>query len=58
MFESGKFDDMLNYCTKLLEINPDDMVALQNSALALLHLEKFEDSFRKKENFSGFSCNI
>ena len=44
MFESEKFDDMLNYCTKLLEINPDNMVALQNSALALLHLEKFEDS--------------
>src|SRR3989338_1414610 len=44
MFESGKFDDMYNYCTKLLETNPDDMVALQNSALALLHLEKFEDS--------------
>ena len=44
MFESGKFDDMFNYCTKLLEANPDDMVALQNSALALLHLEKFEDS--------------
>ena len=44
MFESGKFDDMLNYCTKLLETNPDDMVALQNSALALLHLEKFEES--------------
>ena len=44
MFESGKFDDMYNYCTKLLESNPDDMVALQNSALALLHLEKFEDS--------------
>ena len=44
MFETDKFDDMLNYCAKLLESNPDDMVALQNSALAFLHLEKFEDS--------------
>ena len=44
MFESGKFDDMYNYCAKLLETNPNDMIALQNSALALLHLERFEDS--------------
>jgi tetratricopeptide (TPR) repeat protein len=44
MFESGKFDDMYNYCKKLLDNNPDDMVALQNSALALLYLERYEDS--------------
>ncbi|MFB5613133.1 MAG: tetratricopeptide repeat protein, partial [Nitrosarchaeum sp.] len=44
MFESGKFTDMFNYCKKLLENNPDDMVALQNSALSLLHLERYEEA--------------
>lgn len=43
MFEAGKFDDMLNYCTKILEKNPKDLMALQNSALSLLHLDKFSE---------------
>lgn len=44
MFESGQYDEMYNYCQKLLSTNPNDMVALQNSALALIHLERYEDS--------------
>ncbi len=61
MFESGKFDDMYNYCKKILDNNPNDMVALQNSALALLHLERYEDSIiycdkvLKIKNFDSYA---
>lgn len=44
MFDAGKFDDMLRYCKTMLEKDPDDMLALQNSALALFHLEQFSDA--------------
>lgn len=44
MFEAGKFDDMLSYCNAMLEKDPDDMLALQNSALALFHLEQFPEA--------------
>ena len=44
MFDAGKFDDMLRYCQTMLEKDPDDMLALQNSALALFHLEQFSDA--------------
>lgn len=43
MFEAGQFADMQNYCSKMLEKNPKDLVALQNLALSFLHLEKFSE---------------
>ena len=44
MYESGKFSEMLNYCSKLLEKNPNDLMALQNSALSLLNLENYSEA--------------
>lgn len=44
MFESGQYDEMYNYCQKLLSNDQNDMVALQNSALALIHLARYEDA--------------
>ncbi|MEE8181051.1 MAG: hypothetical protein V3T67_04340, partial [Nitrosopumilaceae archaeon] len=43
MFNSGKYDDMYNYCKTLLEKIPDDMVALQNISLSLIYLKKYEE---------------
>ena len=40
MFNSGKYDDMYNYCKTLLEKIPNDMVALQNISLSLIYLKK------------------
>jgi hypothetical protein len=36
MFNSGKYDDLYNYCKDLLEKIPNDMVALQNISLSLI----------------------
>ncbi|MGD8708710.1 MAG: tetratricopeptide repeat protein, partial [Nitrosopumilaceae archaeon] len=44
MYEAGKYKDLQNYCLKLLEKNPNDLLALQNLALSLLHLGKFAES--------------
>ena len=64
MFESGKFNDMFDYCSKLLEKNPKDMMALQNSALSLLNLEKFSEAITfcdlvlKENNFDNYALTI
>ncbi len=64
MFESGKFSDMLNYCSKLLEKNPNDLMALQNSALSLLNLENFSEAITfcnkvlKENNFDNYALTI
>ena len=64
MFEAGKFDDLLNYCSKMLEKNPKDLMALQNSALSLLHLEKFSDCIDicnkvlKENEFDDYSLTL
>ncbi len=44
MFNSGKYDDLYNYCKDLLEKIPNDMVALQNISLSLIYLKKYEES--------------
>ena len=44
MFDAGKFDDMLHYCKTMLDKDPEDMLALQNSALALFHLKQFSEA--------------
>ena len=44
MFNSGKYDDMYNYCKNLLKKTPDDMIALQNISLSLIYLKKYEES--------------
>ena len=49
MFQTGKFEDMLVYCKKLLENDPKDMMGLQNTALSLIHLERFDEAI--------FYCN-
>ena len=41
MFNAGKYDELYNYCKELLEKVPDDMVALQNISLSLIHLKKY-----------------
>ena len=64
MFETGKFDEMLNYCLKILGKNPNDLMALQNSALSLLNLEKFSeailycDKVLKENNFDNYALTI
>ncbi len=42
MFNSEQYDDMYNYCKKLLEKIPNDMVALQNIYISLIYLKKYE----------------
>ena len=36
MINARKYDEMYNYCKNLLEKIPNDMVALQNTALSLI----------------------
>jgi tetratricopeptide (TPR) repeat protein len=64
MYESGKFSDMLNYCSKLLEKNPNDLMALQNSALSLLNMENYSeaitycDKVLQENNFDNYALSI
>ena len=44
MFSAGKYEEMYNYCTNLLEKIPNDMVALQNISLSLIYLKKYEEA--------------
>ena len=44
MFNAGRYDDMRDYCKKILEKTPNDMVALQNLSLALIYLQQYEEA--------------
>ncbi len=41
MFNSGKYDDMYDYCKNLLEKIQNDIVELQNISIYMIYFKKY-----------------
>ena len=46
MFDAKRYDDMYNYCKGMLEKDPEEMIALQNISLALIHMEQYPEAIQ------------
>ena len=44
LYDSGRFAELLDYCTMRLEKDPSETLSLQNGALACLHLGRYEEA--------------
>ena len=44
LHDAGRYAELQDYCDKLLEADPADALALQNGAMARLHLGMYEEA--------------
>lgn len=44
LHEAGQYSQLRDYCDALLDTNPTDVLALQNGAMARLHLKLYEEA--------------
>jgi len=57
LFSEQKWDEMVAFCKKMLDEDPNDLVALQNTAAAYLRLKRFDEAVSICDKVLAFNTN-